>query len=135
MATIAPTTAGQLEIVEPGEAHTKTCAVDLVGATFVTEDASGNWVQALADTAGHAAGARLLINSAKAGVAATAFRTGVFGGLTITQAFGSAVYLSNTGTLADAAGSSSYVVARVTSGTGNLVTAAHEKLIALNCPI
>lgn len=135
MATVAPATAGIVEIVEPGEAYTKPAGADLVGGTFVREDANGNWVQALADTAPHVAGARLLVQSVKAGVAATAFKTGVFGGFTISQAFNATLYISDTGTLADAAGTVSTAVARVDSGTANLVTAAHDKLIVLHCPV
>lgn len=135
MATVAPTETGVVQVVEWGEQKSLPAAADIVGGTFVREDASGNYVQALADTAPHAAGARLALHSVKSGEALTAARTGVYGGFTISQAFNAALYLSDTGTLADAAGTVSTVVGRVRSATANVVTAAHDKLVELNCPL
>lgn len=135
MATVALTTADQLEIIEWGEQKTLTCGEDVTAGTFVQENASGNWIKALADTAPHAAGARLALKTVKSGNALTAARTGVYGGFTISQAFGAALYLSDTGTLADAAGTVSTVVGRVRAADGNALTAAHDKVVALDCPI
>lgn len=134
MATIAPATAGEVEVIEWGEQDTKPAAADIVGGTFVREDSNGNWVQALATSTTNAAGARLALRTVKSGQALTAAKTGVYGGFTISQAFGAFVYLSDTGTAADAAGTGSYVVGRVISLTANQVTSAHDKGIRLDCP-
>ena len=135
MATVALTTADQLEVIEWGEQKTLTAAADISAGTFVREDASGNWVQALATSAANGAGARLALKTVKSGTALTAARTGVYGGFTISQAYQAALYLSDTGTLADAAGTASIQVGRVRAAAGNALTAARDKVVALDCPI
>lgn len=138
MATVALTTADQLEVVvPPGPEDIKslTAAADLSAGTFVREDASGNWVQALATSAANAKGARLALKTVKSGQALDAARTGVYGGFTISQAYNVDLFISDTGTLADAAGTASVVVARVRAAAGNLVTASRDKLITLDCPL
>lgn len=135
MATVAPTTAGVVQVVEWGEHDHAVCAAAIVGGTFVRRDSSGNWVQALADTAPHVGGARLALKSAAAGEPLTAMRTGVVAGFTVSQAMEAALYVSDTGTLADAAGTVSTQVGRVVAGRSNLIGAAVDKLIKIVCPL
>lgn len=135
MATIALATAGEVEVIEWGEQDTKVAGADITGGTFVREDSSGNWVQALADTAPHALGARLALRTVKSGQALTAARTGVYGGFTISQAFNVNVYISDTGTVADAAGTVTVIAGRVRAVNANQVTAAHDKAIRLDLPL
>jgi predicted RecA/RadA family phage recombinase len=138
MATVAPTTAGRIDVVEWGDnesQETRPAAADITAGTFVRADTNGNWVLALATTAPNAAGARLALRTVKSGQALTAMRRGVVGGFTVSQAFGAALYLSDTGTLADAAGTVSVQVGRVVAGNANLATAAHDKLVKIDCPL
>lgn len=138
MATVAPTTAGVVEVVEwPDNEGQKSlpCSVALVGGTFARENASGEWEAALATSAANGAGAHLLLRSGAAGECVTGMRRGVVGGFTVSQAHNAGLFLSDTGTLADAAGTASISVGRVTSGTANLVTAAQDKLIRIDVPV
>jgi hypothetical protein len=135
MATIAQATAGVVEVVDSIEQKTLPCAADIVGGTFVRENASGEWVQALATSAANAKGARLALRSAKTGEGLTAMKTGIVGGFTITQAFNVDVFISDTGTVADAAGTASVVIGRVRSATGNQTGAAHDKVLTIDCPL
>jgi hypothetical protein len=135
MATIAPTTAGVVEVLEVIEQSSpKTCAADIVGGTFVREDTNGNWVQALATTAANGRGCYLALRSAKAGEALTGLKTGKVAGFTISQAYDAQVFLSDTGTVADAAGTVSIVAGRVMSLRANLLTAAADKGLLIDCP-
>jgi hypothetical protein len=135
MATVASTNAGEVEVIEWGEQDTKVAAAAIVGGTFVREDTSGNWIQALGTSTANLKGARYALRSVAAGQALTAARTGVYGGLTISQAFNADLFISDTGTLADAAGTAGSAVARVIALTGNQVTAAHDKGIRLDLPL
>jgi hypothetical protein len=138
MATVAPTTAGVVQVVEwPDNEGQKTlpASVALVGGTFARENASGEWEVALATSAANAAGAHLLLASAAAGVAVTGLRRGVVAGFTVSQAHNASLFISDTGTLADAAGTASVAAGRVTSGTANLVTASQDKLIRIDVPV
>jgi hypothetical protein len=135
MATISPTTAGRIDVVEWGEQKTLPAAADITAGTFVREDANGNWVQALATTATNGAGSHMALRTVKSGEALTGMKSGVVGGFTVTQAFNAAVFLSDTGTLADAAGTTSIQVGRVVAGTANDLSAAHDKNIRLDCPV
>lgn len=134
MATVALTTADRIEVVEWGEQETLPAAADVTAGTFVRQDANGNWVQALADTAPHSAGPRLALRTVKSGEALTAMKSGVVSGYTVTQAFNAALYLSDTGTLADAAGTVSVQVGRVLPGTANQAGSAHDKNVRIDCP-
>jgi hypothetical protein len=137
MATVALTTAGVLDVVEwppPLDAQTLRCAADLAAGTFVRQDASGNWIQALATTAPNLLGARFLLRTAKTGEAATAIRKGTVAGLAISQAFNVSLFVGDTGVLADAAGTVSQIAGRVIPGTANLVTNAQDKLFAVDLP-
>lgn len=138
MATVALTTTDQLEVIvppPPEDIKSLTAGADISAGTFVQENTSGNWIQALADTTGHAAGARLALKTVKSGQALDAARTGVFGGFTISQAYNAALFLSDTGTLADAAGTVSVAVGRVRAAAGNVLSGSRDKVIALDCPV
>jgi hypothetical protein len=135
MATVSPSTAGRIEVVEWGEQETLPAAADITAGTFVREDTSGNWIQALATSAANAKGARLALRTVKSGEALTAMKNGVVSGFTVSQAFNVDLFLSDTGTLADAAGTSSVVVGRVLTGTANQAADAHDKNIRIDCPL
>lgn len=138
MATVALATAGVLEVVEwpdPPDAQTLRAAADLAAGTFVREDASGNWVQALSTTAPNMLGARLALRTVKTGEALTAIRRGTVSGFTVSQAYNATLYINDTGVLGDAAGTVSQIAGRVVPGTANLVTAAQDKLVAIDLPL
>jgi hypothetical protein len=135
MATIAPSTAGRIDVVEWGEQKTLPAAADITAGTGVREDANGNWVQALATTAPNGAGVHLALRTVKSGEALTGMKSGVVGGFTVSQAYNAAVFLSDTGTVADAAGTVSIQMGRVVAGTGNDLSTAHDKNIRIDCPV
>jgi hypothetical protein len=135
MATISPSTAGRIEVIEPGEQMTLPAAADLTAGTGVKPDTNGAFIQALATSASNGAGVMLALRTVKSGEALTAMKSGVVGGFTISQAYGAAVYLSDTGTVADAAGTSSIQLGRVVPGTANTLDAAHDKNIRLGAPV
>jgi hypothetical protein len=69
-----------------------------------------------------------------AGEALTGLKTGKVAGFTISQAYDAQVFLSDTGTVADAAGTVSIVAGRVMSLRANLLTAAADKGLLIDCP-
>jgi hypothetical protein len=111
MATVAPSTAGRIEIVEWGQQETAPAAADITAGTFVRQDTSGNWIQALATSAANAKGSRLALRTVKAGEALTAMKSGVVSGFTISQAY------------------------NVVPGTANDAGAAHDKNVRIDCPL
>lgn len=138
MATVATTTAGRIEVVKwPSRDEDKTliCAADLTAGTFVREDTNGKWIQALATSAANLKGARLLLRTSKTGEGATAARVGTFGGFTVSQAFNADLFISDTGTLADAAGTAGAAIGRVAAATGNDRASAHDKLVEIDLPV
>lgn len=138
MAAVALTTAGVLDMVEwppPMDAQTLRCAADLAAGTFVRQDASGNWIQALATTAPNLLGARLLLKTCKTGEAGTAIRKGTVSGFAISGlAFNVNLYVSDIGGLADTIGTVTQIAGRVIPGTANLVTNAQDKLLSVDLP-
>jgi hypothetical protein len=136
MATIAPSTAGRIDVVEWGVQKTLPAAAAITAGTGVREDVtSGNWVQALSTVASNGAGVHLALRTVASGEALTALKSGVVGGFTVSQAPNSAVFLSDTGTVADAAGTVSIQIGRVVEGTANDLSTAHDKNIRIECPI
>jgi hypothetical protein len=135
MATVAPTVAGVVQVVEHGDQKTCVAAAALVGGTLVREDTAGNWVQALGTTLANADGAFLLLRTLADGEPGTGMRTGLVGGFTISQAFNATLFISDTGTVADAAGTASMVIGSVSAGRSNLAGVAADKLIRLDIPV
>jgi hypothetical protein len=135
MATVAPAATGIVEVVDVIEQETRKSAAAIVGGTFVRQDSSGNWVQATADSAANLKGARLALRTVQAGEALTAMKSGVVSGFTVSQAFNADLFVSDTGTLADAAGTAGGAIARVVAGNANSVDAAHDKNIRVDMPI
>jgi hypothetical protein len=137
MATVANTVAGRIEVVKwptPENELTLLCAADISAGTFVRQDANGKWIQALATSAANLLGARYALRSAKTGEALTAARKCTVGGLTVTQAFNVNLFVSDTGTLADTAGTTSQIAGRVVPGTANDRASAHDKLVEIDLP-
>lgn len=135
MATVALSVADRIEVVEPGEQKTLTAAVAITAGQFVREDTNGNWIKALATSATNAAGARLALRTVKAGEALTAMKSGSVTGFAVSQAYNASLYLADDGTLADTAGTTNVVVARVRAARANLVTAAADKIVTVDCPL
>ncbi len=135
MATVALSTAGRLEVIEPGEQETLIANVAITAGWGVQQNSSGRWIVALADTAPHSAGTRIALRTVAAGEPLTAMKSGVIGGFTVSQAFDAPLYLSDTGTIADAAGTVSVAIGRVVPGTANQAGDAHDKNIRIDCPL
>lgn len=138
MATVATTTAGRIEVVEwppAGEEETHVCAADITAGTFVRQNASGKWEQALSTSAAAVLGARLATRTAKTGEALTAIRSGTVAGYTITQAYNASLYVNDTGVLGDAAGTASVIAGRVIAGYAGGRENANDKLLSLDLPL
>lgn len=135
MADIAlvDSTAGLAESIQQ---RTSTCAVDIPARSAVKFDANGKWVLATASTASSGVGAFYGVSTntktIKAGYPLTAVRVGLMDGFTFTQAYGAAIYLSDTpGKLADAPGGNSVRVGQVVPGWAQPIGSAADKLLSL----
>lgn len=138
MATVALDTAGVVQVIEwpdPPDAVTLKCSVALVGGTLARENSSGDWEQALATSAAAGAGAYLLLRSGAAGEQVTGIKRGTVDGYTVSQAQNANLFMSDTGTVADAAGTASIQVGRVLAGKANLLTAAADKVVRIDIPV
>jgi hypothetical protein len=137
MATVSPSTAGRVEVVEWPKAHeqlTLNAAAALNAGTFVRPDTNGAWVQAIATTASNVAGVYFAPRTVIAGEPLTGMKTCTVAGFTVSQAEGAQLYVSDTGTLADAAGTVSTSAGRVIPGRANQPGAAADKLVRIDLP-
>lgn len=135
MADFALVTADTVHVVGiPVIQHT-TAAVEAIeaGAPVRLDASTGKFTNANGTNATEAAFFGMATRSVAAGEALTAVRGCWVDGFTITQNFGTPVYLSDTdGTFADAAGTVSTVVGRIGVGPGTTLGTTYDKLIFLN---
>jgi hypothetical protein len=136
MADIALTTANRVEIVGfPKTQKTLACGADLTAGAPVQESTTGKWQAADATTAAKARNCYVLTRTGKSGESVTGVREGRLDGFAITGlAFNAPVYLSDTGTIADAAGTVSTVLGFVEAVTGQPITSGHDKILRLQPP-
>ena len=142
MANVSLTTAGVLNVVEWPTPHESESLPNgngtntLAALTPVRKDTNGAWIPALATAASNGAGVRILLKTITPGQTGTAIRSGLLGGLNLaSQAIGATLFLSDTSTVADAAGTVSITLGRVAAGTANQLTDARDKLFQVDCPI
>jgi hypothetical protein len=133
MANIALTTAGRVEIVGfPKVQKTLACGADLTAGDPVQESTTGKWQAANATTAALARNVYILTRSGKSGESVTGVREGRLDGFALSGlAFNAPVYLSDTGTVADAAGTVSTILGFVEAATANQITGTHDKILRL----
>lgn len=134
MATIALTTANRVEVVGvPTQQRTLAAAVDITAGDPVQENASGKWSIANGTTAALARNTYIATRTVKAGLSVTAVRKGLMDGFNLSAlAYNAPLFLSDTGTIADTAGTVSTVLGYVEAGGANPITAAHDKLLRVD---
>jgi hypothetical protein len=98
MASIAPTTAGTIAVIEPGIQATLPAAVALLAGDTVSIDSAGKWVKGDADGSGTLPIIYgIALRSVAAGEICTAQRTGLLGGYAwASTAYMSLVYAADT---------------------------------------
>lgn len=136
MATIALDVAGRIDAVDPRDQITLVCATNVTAGMFYRADTNGAAASALATAASNGAGARLALRSAVVGEACTFLKKGFVDGFNVaTQTIGTQLFVSDTGTLADAAGTASISAGRIQPGNACDYTAlVKDKLIEIDLP-
>lgn len=133
MATVALVTANRVEIVGmPKTQKTLQAGIDMTAGNVYQESTTGKWQAANATTAALARNAYVAKSTVKSGESNTGIREGRLDGFDLSAlAFNAPVYLSDTGTVADAAGTVSTVLGFVEAATGQPVTSAPDKVLRL----
>jgi hypothetical protein len=123
-------TTATLDVEESFEQMTLKAAADMSEGTPVYVDGNGAFAATDASVAGTAGFYGVTTRKVKAGEPVTAIARGVVGGYTFTQAFGSAIYLSDTtGKLADAAGTVSRKIGEVIPVLGQTLGNSPAKML------
>lgn len=139
MATIALTTADKVEVIESIDQKTLPTGEDITAGQAIRVNTAGKWVKADAAAGSNAngKGVHIATRTAKSGESVTGIRQGKMDGWVLTGlAYGADVFLSDTaGALADAAGTTSVVLARVQSSTAVPAGTANDKTLRINCPL
>lgn len=133
MALIAVRTAGRIEVVESIIQATLPAAETIVAGAPVRIDTDGKFTNSNATTYTEAGAYGIALRSVAAGEALTALRVGVVDGYTLSGAYSSSVYISDTdGRLADATGTIDAAIGYVLPGWSQTVGTAADKLLAVN---
>jgi hypothetical protein len=135
MATVALDTAGVVDIVLAKEPNLSMIgATNIVASQCYRPDSNGAAVLAVATAASNGAGARLALRTAPAGEPVSFMRSGVVDGFNVSQTNGAVLYLSDTGTVADAPGTVTIILGRVIPGNANVLSAARDKVVEVDLP-
>jgi hypothetical protein len=131
MANIAVAVAGAIHIVGiPVEQHTAPASEAILAGAPVRFDADGKFTNGNGTSVAEANVYGIATKSVAAGEPVTAVRHGVLDGYTFTQAYGAAIYVSDTdGRLGDTAGTVSVKAGRVISGWSQSLGVAADKLL------
>lgn len=135
MTDLALVTAGRVRVVESFIQQTAPLAETLaVGDAVRFDTATGKFTGANGSSAGEARMYGILVSKDGAGAVGTAIRKGLIDGFALAALdYDAPVYLSNTDkTLADAAGSTSVVVGRVSPAFGTTLGTAADKLLFID---
>jgi hypothetical protein len=133
MADIVVAVAGTLRVVESIEQLTAPAAEAILAGAPVRFHTDGTFTNANGSAAGEAGAYGVATDSVAAGWPVTAIRKGVVDGYTFSQAYGAPIFLSNTdGTLADAAGTVSVTVGRITPAFAEPLGTAATKLLSVD---
>lgn len=135
MATIALVTANKVEVVERIDTMTAPASAAITAGDPVQINTSGKWAAANATTAALARRTYIATRTVLAGEALTAVRQGVMDGFNLSGlAYNAPVYLSDTGTVADAAGTVATILGYVGPGWAQPLGTAADKILMLNTP-
>jgi hypothetical protein len=135
MATIALVTAGKIEVVGSIDQRTFPAAVAINAGTPVQVNASGKWVIALGTTAALARRPFIATRTVLAGQPLTAVRWGTLDGFDLSGlAYNAPLYLSDTGTVADVAGTVPTILGYVEPGWAQPLGTAADKIFAVSTP-
>lgn len=136
MADIALVTANKVSVVEAIQTVTLPAAEAITAGNIVRLDtANGKITKANGSSAAEARVLGVALKTVAAGEPVTVLRRGVLDGFNFdAQAWDAPIYASNTdGTMADAAGTSSFTVGRVLPGHAQRLGTALDKLLAVEC--
>ncbi len=135
MATIALVTANKVEVVERIDAMTAPASVAIAAGLPIQITTTGKWIIALGTTAAAARRPYIATRTVLAGEALTGVRQGVMDGWDLSGlAYNAPVYLSDTGTLADAAGTVTTILGYVGPGWAQSLGTAADKILMVNTP-
>lgn len=130
MADIAVATANRVEIVESIMQATLPAVEAILAGAPVRIDTAGKFANGNGTNATEAAIYGIATHTVAAGESLTALRSGVLDGFTFSQAYGAAIYVSDTdGRLGDAAGTVSVKAGSVIPGWSQLIGTAADKLL------
>ncbi len=136
MADIALTTANRVEVVGlPVRQVSWVAGEALVAGAPVTQNASGKAINSDANGVAPINTVQAIaLRTVASGESVTCMKEGRIEGYNFTsQAYGAKIFVSDTtSTLADAAGTASLYVGYVEAATANGITAAHDKILAVN---
>jgi hypothetical protein len=133
MADLALVTANKVEVVESIEQKTLPAGVAITAGQPIHEGTAGTWVLALADNAANARNVYVATRTALAGEALTGIKKGYMDGWVLDAlAFNAPVYLSDTSTLADTAGTVLVLIGYVRAAWGQPVTVAADKILEVD---
>jgi hypothetical protein len=135
MATVALVTANKVEVVERIDAMTAPASVAIAAGLPIQITTTGKWIIALGTTAAAARRPYIATRTVLAGEALTGLRQGVMDGWDLTAlAYNAPVYLSDTGTVADAAGTVATILGYVGPGWAQQLGTAADKILMVNTP-
>lgn len=136
MATIALDVAGRIDVVDAREQITLVCGTNVTAGLMYRADTNGAAAVALATAASNGAGARLALRTAVVGEACTFLKKGFVDGFNVaSQTIGTQLFVSDTGTVADTAGTASISVGRIVPGNAVDYTATvKDKLVEVDLP-
>jgi hypothetical protein len=135
MANIALVTADKVEVVLSIDQFTAPASVAITAGTPVQLNSSGKWSVANT-TAALARQTHIATRTVLLGEALTAVRQGLLDGFDLSGlAYNAPVYLSDTGTVADAAGTVSTVIGEVRAAWAQPLGTAADKILYVNTPL
>lgn len=133
MALIALITADRIEVVESNKQLTAVATEAITAGAPVRFHTNGRFTNANGTDATEANLYGIATQTVAAGEALTAIRNGVLDGFTFSQAYGAAIYLSDTdGRLGDAAGTVSLIVGHIVPGTATTTGTNPDKLLSVD---
>jgi hypothetical protein len=135
MATVALVTANKVEVVERIDFKSAPAAVAITAGLPIQIGSAGKWIIALGTTAAAARRTYIATRTVLAGEALTGLRQGVMDGWDLSGlAYNAPVYLSDTGTVADAAGTVATILGYVGAGWAQPLGTAADKILEINTP-
>ena len=133
MANIAVAVAGKIDVVQSIQQLTAPAGEGIVAGAPVRFDSAGKFVNGNGTDATEGNIYGIATKSVAANEPVTAIRRGLLDGFTFSQAYGAAIYVSDTdGRLGDAAGTVSVKAGRVVPGWAQTLGTAADKILSVD---